>query len=121
MKKLLPLLLAGGICLLLFSCQKGQAPQETAPPEKKPEGIWEIGFSYDMFSGDQFCLEARVTDITPEGCRVKLLNAKITDIRRDVTAAGWPQLIRLDDETCADPPAIRDDLRTSGHWRRGVE
>ena len=72
MKKLLPLLLAGGICLLLFSCHKGQGPQETAPPEKKPDGIWEIGFSYDMFSGDQFCLEARVTDITPEGCRVKL-------------------------------------------------
>ena len=57
----------------------------------------------------------------PEGCRIRLLNAKITDIRREVKALGWPQLIRLDDEGSADPPAVREDMRTSGHWRRGVE
>ena len=58
--------------MALFSCGKKTKPVSTEPPAAKPEGIWEVGFTYDMFSGDQFKLEARVTDITPEGSKVKL-------------------------------------------------
>ena len=57
----------------------------------------------------------------PEGCRVKLLNARITDIRREVLSSGWPLMIRLDDENSANPPAPKEGMKTSGHWRRGVE
>ena len=57
----------------------------------------------------------------PEGCSVKLLNARITDIRREVASAGWARLIRLDGEDTADPPAPPAGAGTSAHWRRGVE
>ena len=72
MKKLMLLTLAGAIVMLLSSCHGGKKPAETPEPEPKPEGIWELGFSYEMDSGEHFALEARVTEIGPEGCRVKL-------------------------------------------------
>ena len=65
-------LLICGLSLLLFSCRRGGAPRETGTPEVKPEGIWELGFAYEMNVGEQFSMDARVSDIGPEGCRVKL-------------------------------------------------
>jgi hypothetical protein len=70
-KKILLTILMGGLAMALFSCSKKTEPVP-ATPSGKPEGIWELGFTYDMFSGDHFMLEARVTDITPQGSRVKL-------------------------------------------------
>ena len=72
MKKLLLCLLLAVICLPLFSCRKAEGPRESAAPQEKPEGIWELGFSYEMHSGEQFAMEVRVTDIRPEGCRVNM-------------------------------------------------
>ncbi len=50
----------------------------------------------------------------PEGCVVRLLNSAVTDIRREVSREGWPQLWRVEDETAG--AAV-----TAGHWNRGVE
>lgn len=54
----------------------------------------------------------------PEGCRISLLNALPTDLRREAAREGWPQLWTLTDETdCLHFPAET----TSAHWRRSVE
>ncbi len=72
MKNLLTTLLLCGVCLLLISCRKGMTPGETAEPVQRPEGIWEVDFRYDMYSGERFALEAKITDITPEGSRLQI-------------------------------------------------
>ncbi len=55
----------------------------------------------------------------PEGCQVRLLNERPTDLRREVARAGWAMLTELTDErSFAD---LEGRETTSGHWRRPVE
>ena len=55
----------------------------------------------------------------PEGCLVRLLNERPTDIRREVARAGWPMLIELTDEDGFSGLDGRET--TSGHWKRPIE
>ena len=64
----------------------------------------------------------------PEGCLVRLLNERPTDVT--AAAAPWPRLLELTEETQAEAAAVLRCLReggnvpwpvTGGHWKRGVQ